>query len=119
MSHTELVTKAASECRTANQAASHLNAPGQSYNSLNTYAKSLSPIVQTLIGNLAALKPSDADRSALNGYVTALRNGDQGLKLLAGASSPAQVTQARTLLASQSIQSRATALGAAACGAEP
>jgi hypothetical protein len=119
LSHSELVSKAASDCRKANQAAARLAAPGQSYSSLNNYARGLSPIVAGLIGNLTALKPGTADRGALQSYVGALRSGDQGLQLLAGASSPAQVTQARTILASHSLSARASTLGAPPCGAAP
>ena len=119
LSHSQLSARAAADCRRANQAAAKLSAPVQSFSSVNAYARGLTPIVHTLIGDLTTLKPATADRAALQGYVGALRTGDQGLQLLAGASSPAQVTQARTLLASQSLPTRASALGAAACGAAP
>ena len=119
LSHTQLAAKAGSACRTANETAAHLSAPAQTYASLNHYALGLSPIVHTLIGKLAALKARSADRAALQSYITALRSGDQGLGMLASASSAAQVTQARTVLASQSLSTRAGALGAPACGAAP
>jgi hypothetical protein len=119
LSHAQLVSRASSDCRRANQAAAHLAAPSSSYSSLNQYARGLSPIVTGLIGNLNSLKPASADRTNLRSYVGALRSGDQGLQLLVSANSPAQVTQARTILASQPLTTRASALGAAACGEAP
>jgi hypothetical protein len=119
LSHSQLAAKAGAECRRANQAAARLTAPAQSYSSLNQYARGLSPIVHTLIGNLTALKAGGGDRATLTGYVGALRNGSQGLDLLATASTPAQVTQAHQVLASQPLRTRAGALGAPACGAAP
>jgi hypothetical protein len=113
------VSKADAACRKADQAAARLSAPAPSYASLNHYAHGLSPIVHTLIGDLTALKPAQADRAALRAYIGALRDGDQGLGVLAAASSSAQVTQARTILASQSLSARAGALGVAACGTAP
>lgn len=119
LSHTQLVAKAGADCRKADRAAAKLPAPARSYSSLNRYARGLAPIVSGLIEDLTALKPGQSDRSALQGYVGALRGGRQGLQLLASASSPAQVTQARTILASQPLSARAGALGAPACGAAP
>lgn len=117
--HGQLVAKAAADCRKADAAAARLTTPSQSYSSVNRYARDLSPIVDRLIGNLTALKPAASDRAALRGYVGALRAGVQGLQLLSSASSPAQVNQARTIIASQSLKTRAAALGASACGAAP
>lgn len=119
LSHGQLVAKAAADCRKADAAAARLTTPSQSYSSVNQYARGLSPIVDRLIGNLTALKPAASDRAALRGYVGALRGGVQGLQLLSSASSPAQVNQARTIIASQSVRARATALGASACGVAP
>ncbi len=119
LSHAQLVSKASGDCHRADQAASRLAAPAGTYTSLNQYAHGLSPIVTGLIGDLTSLKPAAGDRTPLQSYVGALRSGNQGLELLASASSPAQVTQARTILASQSLSSRASALGAVACGAAP
>jgi hypothetical protein len=117
LSHSQLVSKAGADCRRATQAAAKLGAPGTSFSSLNTYARGLAPIVTNLIGDLNALKPAAADRSAVQSYVGALRGGDQGLQLLATASSPAEVTQARSILASQSLSGASSV--APACGASP
>lgn len=119
LTHAQLLSRAAADCRRADQAASRLAAPTESYSSLNQYARGLSPIVSRLIGDLTALKPAAADRRALEGYVGALRGGKRGLELLASASSPPQVSQARSLLASQSLTARASALGVPECGAAP
>lgn len=119
LSHAQLLSKAAADCRKADVAAARLPAPSQSYSSLNQYARGLSPIVDTLIGSLTALKPAASDRGPLQGYVGALRGGDQGLRLLGSASSPAQVTQARSMIASQSLSAHASTLGVSDCGSAP
>jgi hypothetical protein len=119
LSHSQLAAKASAECRKAGQAAARLTAPAQTYSSLNHYARDLSPIVPTLIGNLTALEAGGGDRVNLSSYVGALRTGNQGLDLLAGASTPAQVIQARGILASEPLGTRSGVLGAPACGAAP
>lgn len=119
LSHGQLVTRLDAACRQANQAAARLPAPAHSYSALNSYARSLSPIVQRLIGKLTALTPGAADRHSLQSYVGVLRAGDHGLSLLAGASSPAQVTQARSLLSLPSLAGLAGTLGTPACAAAP
>ncbi|HUE27024.1 MAG TPA: hypothetical protein VMP89_09635 [Solirubrobacteraceae bacterium] len=115
LSHAQLVTRADAACRQANQAAARLTAPGDSYAALAQYATQLSPIVQRLTGQLGALNASATDRPALQRYLGALRAGDRGLALVARASSPSQVSQASSLVTSQSIPAVAGALGASTC----
>lgn len=117
LTHAQLINRAGAVCRQADAAAARLSAPGDSYRALSRYANQLSPIVQGLIDKLGAMKPNANDRPLLARYVNALRAGDRGLALEASASSAAQVTQASSLLISQSIPADASALGAPACGA--
>jgi hypothetical protein len=119
LSHAQLVAKASAACRQASVTAARLPAPGNSYGALGGYARQLSPIVDGLITELGTLKPNANDRQPLQRYIGALRTGSRGLGLLTGASSPAQLTQATSLLSSQSIQALAGALGAPACAASP
>jgi hypothetical protein len=117
LTHAELAGRAGAACRQADAAAARLSAPGDSYSALARYANQLSPIVQRLIAKLGAMKPNANDRPALARYVNALRAGDRGLALEGSAASAAQVTQAGSVLTSQSIPADASALGAPACGA--
>ncbi len=116
LSHTQLVTRATTACRQANLSVAHLGGPGAGYAGLQKYASQVSPIVSRLIGTLRGLKASAGDKPALERYVNALEAGNRALALMAGASSPVQLTQASALLGSQSISSLANALGAPACG---
>ena len=116
LSHSQLAARATTACRQAAVSVARLDQPGAGYAALQKYANEVSPIVRQLINTLDGLKPSAADKPALERYVNALQSGERGLALLADASSPAQLTQAISLLASQSIPSLADALGAPACG---
>ena len=116
LSHTQLVTRATTACHQANASVARLGGPATGYAGLHAYAGEVSPIVGRLIQTLDGLKPNAADKPALARYVSALQAGNHGLALLARASSPAQLTQATSVLASQSISSLADALGAPACG---
>jgi hypothetical protein len=116
LSHAQLTARATAACHKANASVARLGGPGTSYADLNRYASQASPIVSQLINTLEGLKANTADKPALEHYVSALQGGNRGLGLLAHASSPAQLTQAISLLDSQSISSLANALGAPACG---
>jgi hypothetical protein len=116
LSHPQLAARATAACNRAGDSASRLPAPGAGYAGLARYADRLTPIVDRLIGTLDTLHVNATDSPALHRYVSALRAGDRGLTLLEGASSPAQVTQASSLIDSQSIPAVADALGAPACG---
>jgi len=117
LSHAQLDARATTACHKAVTSAARLATPGSGYAGLHSYASRLSPIVTGLVDALDNLKASAADKPALERYVSALRAGDRGLALLADASTPAQVTQATSLLSSQSLPALADALGAPACGA--
>jgi hypothetical protein len=117
LSHTELASRATTACRQADLSVARLAGPGAGYAGLNKYASQVSPIVSRLIDTLDGLKANATDEPALERYVSALKTGDRGLALLAGAASPAQLTQATSLLSSRSFPSLADALGAPACGA--
>jgi hypothetical protein len=117
LSHAQLAARATAACHQANVSVARLGGPGAGYAGLRKYASRVSPIANRLTNTLDSLKASATDKPALQRYVSALRAGDRGLALLAGASSPAQLTQATSLLDSQSIPSLADALGAPACGA--
>jgi hypothetical protein len=117
LSHAQLSARATAACSKAQVNARQLGAPASGYAGLNSYASRLTPIVTHLISSLDTLKANSSDKPALDRYVSALRAGDRGLGLLAGASSPAQVTQATSLLTSQSLPALAAPLGAPACGA--
>lgn len=119
LTHAQLVTKADAACDNADHAAAKLSAPGDSYSSLNTYARDLSPIVQNLIGKLNSLKPASSDRQSLQRYIAALRSGSHGLALMSSATSPTQVSQANALLTSQGLGALAGSLGVPACAASP
>lgn len=116
LSHAELAARATTACRQAAVSVARLDQPGPGYPALQKYATEVSPIVRQLISKLGGLKANAGDKPALERYVSALQSGERGLALLADASSPAQLTQATSLLASQSIPSLADALGAPACG---
>jgi hypothetical protein len=92
-------------------------APGNSYLDLSLYADGPSTIVERLIGKLGAMNADASDRPALERYADALRAGDRGLAQLASASPATQVTQASSILTSQSIPADPSALGAPASGA--
>lgn len=117
LTHAQLVTRADAACREADHLAARLAAPGASYSALAGYAKELSPIVGRLIDKLAAMNANASDRAPLERYVNALRAGERGLAIDAGASSVAQLAQASSLVNAQSIPAAATTLGAPACGA--
>lgn len=119
LSHSELISKAGAACKEANSAAAGLTAPGNSYTDLARYAKQLSPIVQSLIGKLSALKAGTTDKPSLDAYVGALRTGERGLGLLATATSSAQATQATSLMTQQSLPQLASKLGVPACASSP
>jgi hypothetical protein len=116
LSHAKLDARANAACRQADEAAARLGEPGSGYAGLARYANRLSPIVQRLTSTLGALEANANDRPALDHYLRALRAGDHALVMLAGASSPAQLAQATSLLSSQSIPALADALGAPSCG---
>lgn len=119
LSHAKLLSEASAACQQANTAAARLPTPGDSYSALASYAHRLTPIVERLVDKLDGLKPSAADRPALDRYIAALRDGERSLTLLGSASSPAQVDQAVSLVTSRSIPRLAVDLGAAACGESP
>jgi hypothetical protein len=116
LSHAQLAARATTACRQANASVARLGGPGSGYPALRKYAGQVSPIVSRLIHTLDGLKANRADKPALERYVNALQDGEHGLALLARASSPAQLSQATSLLDSESIPSLAGALGAPACG---
>ena len=116
LSHAQLAARATTACRQAAVSVARLDQPGPGYTALQKYASEVSPIVARLINALDGLKANASDKPALERYVSALQSGERGLALLADASSPTQLTQATSLLDSQSIPSLADALGAPACG---
>lgn len=116
LSHAQLAARATAACRQANASVARLGGPASGYPALRKYAGQVSPIVGRLIHTLDGLKANATDKPVLERYVRALQDGQHGLVLLGRASSPAQLTQATTLLDSESIPSLADALGAPACG---
>jgi hypothetical protein len=118
LSHAQLAANATAACRQADGSAARLALPGVGYAGLKRYASQLSPIVDRLIDRLGALNANQSDKPMLERYVGALRTGDRGLALLARASSPAQVSQASSVVSSASIPALAGALGAPACGGD-
>jgi hypothetical protein len=119
LSHSALITKANAACQQANSAVSKLGAPTASLSALTGYATKVLPISQQLVTKLAALKPASGDQSSLNSLVSALKNGNRGLKMMSTATTTAQTTAANQIIIAQSVPKAATTLGATTCASSP
>jgi hypothetical protein len=119
LTHSALVTKANQACQKANSAVAKLGAPTASLSALNGYATKVLPISQQLVTQLSALKPSSSDQGSLNQLVSALQNGNRGLKLMEAASTTAQTNQASQVIVAKSVPKAANALGATTCAVSP
>lgn len=123
LSKSDLVAKADKICANYNAKAKKLAQPNDITNAAQaaTYFQSAHDLAQQQADEFAALKPADDVKDQWNAYVQANKQGTDYLQQLADAAKAKDATKGQQLLGgyqglADSINSKADALGAKACG---